>query len=653
MSQLLGDRYQAVKILKTYGFGKTYLAADMQLPDRPKCIIKQLQYPDTSPKSRKLLQILLEKKAEALTSIAPHPQIPELLDYFQGRQHFYLVEEFIPGTSLETEIGGDRPFSQANTIQFLQESLTALSVIHNAGLIHLNLKPSNLIRHGTTGKLILTGLGIFHDICDRAWRSHTQTAPGELNGTAVYMSPEQQDHQPQFSSDLYTLGIIAIQAATGYSRAELSTYAGAAKTSSPEEAWHYGISLDPRLIQLLNRLIHPSSQQRYQLTKDALADLQALQHNTAVNAVSNNTQKPPNPPPPQPPEPATSSLPPTTPTPRNPQKWRWGIGAVILGSAIVVLMGIQLPQRLASLYFNHQGQNAAEGDRPEVALSAYNRALQLHPQNTTVLYQRGMLYDRLGNTTAALEDFTGAIQNSATPIEAYYQRGNLRLQLGDHQGAIADYSKALELNPNYTEAYVNRGNAQASLGNERQATQDYTKAIEQDENFAAAYLNRCLSRSNLGDHFGAVEDCTNAINLRPTHPYAYQNRGLARRRVGDFQGAIMDYNTAIELNPEDADPYYNRGLARYDLGDTGGAIDDFSIAIELNQDHVLAYYDRARLWLEQGDRDRAITDFQIAATRCLELSRLGCYEDAQYQLNELGVTLSELSEANSGTKRGD
>lgn len=651
MSQLLGERYQAVKILKTYGFGKTYLAADTQLPDRPKCIIKQLQYPDTSPKSRKFLQILLEKKAEAFTSIASHPQIPCLLDYFQGRQHFYLVEEFIPGNSLEKEIGGDRPFLRPKLIQFLKESLTALSVIHNAGLIHLNLKPSNLIRHGTTGKLMLTGLGVFHDICDRAWHSHSPTNPRDFNGSALYMAPEQQEDQPQFNSDLYALGMIAIQAATGYSSTELATYALETETASAEEAWYYGIALDPRLVQLLNHLIHPSSQQRYQLAKDVLADLQAIEHNTSVTSVSKGTKVKKEEPPPAPPE--ISPLPPTTPAPQSPKKWRWGIAAVALLGIVALGLGFQLPQRFASIYLHHQGKAAAEGDRPQVALNAYNRALQLYPKNTTALYQRGMLHDDLGNTAAALEDLTQAIQQNATSVEAYYQRGNLRFQLGDRQGAIADYTQALNLKPDHIEAYVNRGSAQAALGNERQAAQDYTKAIEQDPNFATAYLNRCLSRSNLGDHFGAVEDCTKAINLRPTHPYAYQNRGLARRRVGDFQGAIVDYNTAIELNADDADPYYNRGLARYDLGDIRGAIDDFSVAIELNEDHVLAYYDRARLRLKQGDRPGAIADFQIAATRCLELSRIGCYEDAQYQLNELGVTLSEVSETNSGTNNGD
>lgn len=644
MSQLLGERYQPLKILKSSAFGKTYLATDTQKRDRPQCIIKQLQYPDTSPKSCKLLQILLEKKAEALIDIANHPQIPRLLDYFPTRKYFYLVEEFIPGSSLEKEIGGDRPWPHDQIFTLLEASLTVLEVVHSAGLMHLNLKPSNLIRHDTTGKLILVGFGIFKDICDRAWHSHSATHHTPLNGSALYTAPEHREHQPQFNSDLYALGIIAIQAATGYSPAELAAYR-LDRTASPEESWNYGIALDPRLVQLLNRLIHPSPGQRYQLATDALADLKAIQHNVNVNVAP--TPKPPDPPPP------VSPLPPTTPTPKTSHRWRWGITFAAIAGLIGLLFVVKLPQQIASSYYTRQGRTAAEGDRPQVALNAFSRALKLYPDNAKAWYRRGLTHDNLGNTTAALEDLTRAIQQGSAPTAAHYQRGNLRLQLGDYQGAIADYSQALEYDSNYTEALVNRGNARAALGDDRQAAQDYTKAIELDENFAAAYLNRCLSRSNLGDHFGAVEDCTKAINLRPTHTYAYQNRGLARRRIGDFQGAIIDYNTAIELDPEDADPYYNRGLARYDLGDTGGAINDFSTAIQLNEDHVLAYYDRARLSLEQGNRDRAITDFQTAATRCLELSRLGCYEDAQYQLNELGVTLSEASEIDSGTPKED
>jgi serine/threonine protein kinase/Tfp pilus assembly protein PilF len=640
MSQRLGERYQPLEILGSHAFGKTYLAEDTHLLDRPKCIVKQLQYPDTSPKSYKLLKVLLEKKAEALIDIAAHPQIAQLLDYFDSGQYFYLVEEFIPGSALSAEIRSSHPLPSAQVIPLLRDSLTALNVVHNAGLIHLNLKPSNILRRASTGELVLIGFGIFKDICDRAWQSHHNAPALSRNGSALYIPPEQQAHQPQFNSDLYALGAIAIQAATGYSLAELATYRFDTAANA-EKAWYDGLSLDRRLIRLLERMVRRDSQQRYQLAKDVLADLQALEQPTTAATITvlpsaRNAKRidplPPSAPPKSPSPPAKTSL------TAQPWGWRWGIAASLVIGAIALLMAARLPQRLASSYLSHQGRAAASDPQ---ALQTYSRALSLHPHNTQALYQRALIHERLGNTAAALEDLTAAIQHQSAPAAAYYQRGNLRLQLGDNQGAIADYSQALTIEPNYAEVYVNRGNARADLGDDRQAAQDYTKAIELDEKSAAAYLNRCLSRSNLGDHFGAVEDCTTAINLRPTHTYAYQNRGLARRRLGDFSGAITDYNTAIQLDPEDADPYYNRGLARHDLGDSSGAIDDLSTAIDLNPQHVLAYYDRALFYLKQNDRIAAIADLQTTASLCLELSRLGCYEDAQYQLNQLGVESSD------------
>ena len=98
---------------------------------------------------------------------------------------------------------------------------------------------------------------------------------------------------------------------------------------------------------------------------------------------------------------------------------------------------------------------------------------------------------------------------------------------------------------------------------------------------------------------------------------------------------MEDYNTAIRLNPEDPDPYYNRGLTRWELGDNVGAIADFTYAIERNPNHVLAYYDRGLVHMKTRDREQAIADFQQSAKLCLDLGRVGCYEDAQFQLQQL------------------
>jgi tetratricopeptide (TPR) repeat protein len=176
------------------------------------------------------------------------------------------------------------------------------------------------------------------------------------------------------------------------------------------------------------------------------------------------------------------------------------------------------------------------------------------------------------------------------------------------------------------------------MGDEAGAIDDYTAAISLDSNpetKADAYLNRCLSRSNLEDYAAALSDCDDAVNLRPNNSLAYENRGLVKRRLNDFQGAIQDFSIAIQINSSAPEPYYNRGLTRQDLGDFAGALDDFNQTIQLNPKHPLALYDRGLLYAEMGEPDRAIADLETVASACLDVSRLGCFDDAQYQLEKL------------------
>ncbi|NEO87828.1 MAG: tetratricopeptide repeat protein [Spirulina sp. SIO3F2] len=338
-------------------------------------------------------------------------------------------------------------------------------------------------------------------------------------------------------------------------------------------------------------------------------------------------------------EPPEVSAPETT---TQPHRVASGSGRWMGGLAIVMLLAIaglvttaRIPQRLLSAYWRNQGQTASQQEDWSAALTAYNRALDWQPDRGTTHYERGQVHQALGDRQAALEDFSIAIERRSRLDQAYYQRANVRFNLGDYEGALSDFGQALQANPDSVKAYVNRGNTYAALGQEPQALEDFNQAIALDETLAPAYVSRCLSRSNLDDHEGALTDCNRAINLRPTHTFAYQNRGLVRRRLGDAQGAIADYNIAIELDNQDPEPFYNRGLARTELGDLAGAIDDFSAALELDPDHLLAYYDRGLTHAEQGNLPAAKTDLQEAAQRCLESSRLLCYQDAQQALQDL------------------
>jgi serine/threonine-protein kinase len=608
------------------------LASDTQIPEHPQRVIRQLQLPSKNPRTLKFVMTLLKKKAESLSRLSSYDRTPKILGYFEEDNNFYLVEEFIAGQSLEAEVVAGHPLPENGAIHLLQEILEILVMVHGWGLVHRSIKPSALIRRQADANLMLTGFGIFKEISAQVTRSPGDNFENHSNGASTYISPEQiqgqvQFSQVQFNTDIYAVGVIGIQSVTGLSTPELAERLHIAQEDPSVFPWQEDAQVSSELIAILSRMVHLDTKQRYQLASEVLDDLRRLKAARAITPL----------------QPLNSNH-------QVHQQWfRLSTARLVVPSVVgLVLLAaaglwyIQMPQALLAHYFLQRGKDQIQQKQPDQAIASYTRAIQTRPAAAT-FYNRGLAFLELGNQHAALEDLTQAIQRDPKLVQAYYQRGKLRSELGDRQGAMADYTQSLRLDPNLISAYVNRGNVRAELQDEQGAIKDYTMAIEQDPNLAAAYLNRCLSRSNLDDHNGAIADCTQAINLQPNSVLSYQNRGLVRRRLGDKTGAIEDFNIAIRLNPNDPDPYYNRGVARMELGDIAGAIADYTTAIKRDPSHVFAYYDRGLAYVETGDTEQAILDFQQSATFCLDLGRMDCYQDAQYQLKQLRQQTSETS----------
>jgi len=246
------------------------------------------------------------------------------------------------------------------------------------------------------------------------------------------------------------------------------------------------------------------------------------------------------------------------------------------------------------------------------AEKAYSKAIELNPQDAYAYSNRGVIYDKLGNTQQAINDYNRAIELNPQLAYAYYNRGVTYGEIGNYQQAIIDYNKAIELNPNYAAAYVNVGCVYYNLGDYRQAIKDYNKAIELDPQYAKAYNNRGATYGELGNYRQAIKDYNKAIELNPQLVDAYGNRGVAYKKLGSYQQAVNDYNKAIELNPQDTDTCVNRGNAYVALGNYQQAIKDFNKAIELNPQDALAYYSRGIAYAKLGNK-RFVDDFKIAA----------------------------------------
>ncbi len=269
--KLLANRYRIVKLLGSGGFGEVYVSEDTQRPGNPLCVVKQLRLVSENMDMLKLMRQQFVIEAEALEQLGKHDQIPQLLAYFEEEQEFYLVQELINGLSLRSELLIKKRLSVLEVVALLHDLLLVLVFIHDQGVIHRDIKPTNVIRRAEDDKLVLVDFGIAkqlpQDILDGS--SQRQFTVGW--GTSGYMPPEQAVGRPNFSSDLYALGMMAIEALIGMSPARFQ------RDEMGEVLWKENAPpMSPEMFTMLQTMVRHDFNQRYTSANDALTVLTGL-----------------------------------------------------------------------------------------------------------------------------------------------------------------------------------------------------------------------------------------------------------------------------------------------------------------------------------------------------------------------------------------
>jgi tetratricopeptide (TPR) repeat protein len=203
-------------------------------------------------------------------------------------------------------------------------------------------------------------------------------------------------------------------------------------------------------------------------------------------------------------------------------------------------------------------------------------------------FERGVTKSSQGNFSAAIEDFTHAINLNSQLAEAYYRRGNAYFNQNESSLALQDYVRAVRLVPgdrlnNIIQSKIHRIN-----GDYDRAFSEAEIGVKHNPDYCDAYFVRGNARKHRGDPDGAINDYSEAIRLNPYEADYYYNRGRVRQSQSDIEGAIADYNEAIRLNPEDAVPYIARGIVRRANGDSKGAIADYETALQLEPNNSWA-----------------------------------------------------------------
>jgi serine/threonine protein kinase len=268
----LVSRYKIIKELSHGGFGQTFIAEDLHLPGHPKCAIKQLKPIDTRPEVLEAAKKLFDREAQTLYKLGKHNQIPSLLAHFEQGAEFYLAQEFIEGRVLSEEIQPSLKLSESYVIQMMQDLLQILDFVHREGVIHRDIKPSNLIRRFSDDRLVLIDFGAVKESSIQRLDPQGHTCSTIVVGTYGYMPNEQANGRPKFASDIYAVGMLAVQALTGISPNQLPE-----DYETGEAVWRdRAPSISPELGDVLDKMVRSHFAQRYQSASEALVALQKV-----------------------------------------------------------------------------------------------------------------------------------------------------------------------------------------------------------------------------------------------------------------------------------------------------------------------------------------------------------------------------------------
>jgi serine/threonine protein kinase len=267
----LKNRYRPIKSLGSGGFGKTYLAEDIDKLNT-QCVIKQFAPQITGTNAFQKAKELFLQEAQQLEELGEHSQIPTLLAYFEENSRLYLVQQFIDGENLLQELENQGIFSESKIRALLQDLLTTLEVVHYYKIIHRDIKPENIMRRRSDGKLILIDFG-----ASKQLQGTVKT--GTSIGTFGYAPLEQmRDGKVYPASDLYSLGATCFHLLTGVHPGELYQEYGYEWVKT----WrvHLQKPVNSDLDTVLDKLLQKYYQQRYQSAQAVLQDLKNSQLTT-------------------------------------------------------------------------------------------------------------------------------------------------------------------------------------------------------------------------------------------------------------------------------------------------------------------------------------------------------------------------------------
>ncbi len=283
------SHYRIIKRLGSGGMGEVYQAEDMRLR-RPVALKMMLDYGDGTGQAR--TRFLREAQA---SSALNHPNIVTIYEIDEverdGARYSFIVMEYVEGRTLK-EVAGECSIEEA--VAIIMQIADALAQAHERGIVHRDVKPSNVIvTPQNRVKVLDFGVAKFDlppledsETASLFSTEFVKTTPGAVIGTFAYMSPEQAlakdvDHR----SDIFSLGVVAYELVAGhpaFTGSSSLAVVDAILHSDPPPIARFNLQTPPELEAIIRRMLEKSPELRYQSLRAVRADLDVLRRESST-----------------------------------------------------------------------------------------------------------------------------------------------------------------------------------------------------------------------------------------------------------------------------------------------------------------------------------------------------------------------------------
>ena len=584
------DRFEALRVLGKGGMGTVYLARDPRL-DRP--VALKVLHPEDVGTDERRARFLREARTAAAIR---HPNVATIYEVGESGGVPFIVMEYCEGETLAQRLRR-RPLETQEFLSVARQIAAGVAAAHEGGIVHRDLKTSNIIIE-PTGQVKILDFGLAKAL-HRDMPVTIETASGQFFGTLHYLSPEQARGQPADErSDLFSLGVVFYQMATGqlpFNDDMALMVLEKIRDAEPETFVALDSTFPPAAAKIIGKLLQKNPANRYQSARELTADLEELSTNTARHSLSHSRSA-------------------IGRTKRNPN---WTRVALVAASAVIIVLAIYFAQHGADEATTTTAPPAPPGPIRSLAVLPLANvgtntsddflSIGLADALTTNLQQIPSLQVR--PTSAVLEFRNRKGVDAKTAGEKLHVDGVL-------QGHFLAAGDLVRVNLQLTDARTGY-NVWADTIDGRRS--NLLHLIDETSSRTVSALNQKLG----------VQPVSHASEPRSKNPKAYEEYIKARALTGslvpaEHRAQVTALKRAITLDPNFAAAYADLAIA-LSLGQTRGLDTEPDViqktewyahqAVRLDPNLASAHLALARAFVRFADRFRESVREDLAALR--------------------------------------